>query len=340
MLHTTITSVAVLIWKGLQESGVPADEIFKKAGLDPALLRDPAARYPFAGMTRLWNLACDATGDPCFGLKAVQFWHPTTLHALGFSWFASATLKEGFERIVRYIRVAGTSAVARFEHAGEHYRFVVEPAEDAGLASPAAVDAVAAMVVQMCRTSFSNSFRPQRVWLARPKPTCAEKHDAFFKAPVEYDTPYVGLLLGQAELNMPLPTSSPELAHANEKVILDYLARLDRSQVAPQLKARLVDALPSGTPEAEELATQLNMSLRSLQRKLQEEGTSFNMLLDETRRELANCYIGDQQLSISEISYLLGFSEPANFTRAFRRWTGKAPSEYRDKRHTATRMAR
>jgi len=321
-----------MIWKALQDSGVAADEVFMKAGLDPALLRDPAARYPFAGMTRLWNLSVEATADPCFGLKAIRFWHPTTLHALGFAWFASATLKDGFERIERYFRLVGTSGVPRFERAGKEFRFFIEKAPDAPPPAPAAIDAVAAMVITMCRASFSPSFIPRYVWLAHPRPACADKLAAFFRAPVEYDAEQVGILIGEHEATAPLPTSSPELAHANEKVILDYLARLDRSHVAPQLKAKLVDALPSGAPDVEHLASALNMSLRSLQRKLQEEGTSFNTLLDETRRELATCYIDDRQLSISEISYLLGFSEPANFTRAFRRWTGTAPRDYRERR--------
>lgn len=333
MLHTTISTVGLMIWKALQDSGVAADDVFSKAGLDPALLRDPAARFPYAGMTRLWNLAVETTGDPCFGLRAVRFWHPTTLHALGFAWFVSATLKEGFERIERYFRLVGTSGVARFERAGRDFRFFIEMAADAPAPAAAAIDATAAMLVGMCRASFAATFAPRYVWIAHPRSVCAEKMEAYFKAPVEYDAGQVGILIGEQEATAPLPTSSPELAHANEKVILDYLARLDRSRVAPQLKARLVDALPSGTPEVEHLATTLNMSLRSLQRKLQEEGTSFNALLDETRRELATCYIDDRQLSISEISYLLGFSEPANFTRAFRRWTGKAPSTFREQRH-------
>jgi len=321
-----------MIWKALQDSGVAADEVFTKAGLDPALLRDPTARYPFAGMTRLWNLAVEVTRNPCFGLKAVRFWHPTTLHALGFAWFASANLKEGFERIERYMRVVGTAGVARFDHVGAEFRFVIERQADAPHAAWAAIDATAAMVVGMCRKSFAATFAPRYVWIAHPRSDCAEELEAFFRAPVEYDAEQVGILIGEQEATAPLPTSSPELAHANEKVILDYLARLDRSHVAPQLKAKLVDALPSGAPDVEHLAGALNMSLRSLQRKLQEEGTSFNTLLDETRRELATCYIDDRQLSISEISYLLGFSEPANFTRAFRRWTGAAPSAYRERR--------
>jgi len=333
VLHTTISSVGLMIWKALQDSGVAADEVFTKAGLDPALLRDPVARYPFAGMTRLWNLAVETTGDPCFGLKAIQFWHPTTLHALGFAWFASANLKEGFERIVRYMRVVGTAAVARLEHMGGEFRFYLQLQPDAPRPAPAAIDATAAMIVGMCRASFAPTFVPRYVWIAHPRSACTEKLEAYFKAPIEYDAEQVGILIGEREATAALPTSSPELAHANEKVILDYLARLDRTRVAPQLKAKLVDALPSGTPEVEHLASALNMSLRSLQRKLQEEGTSYNTLLDETRRELAACYIDDRQLSISEISYLLGFSEPANFTRAFRRWTGKAPSSFREQRY-------
>jgi AraC-like DNA-binding protein len=108
----------------------------------------------------------------------------------------------------------------------------------------------------------------------------------------------------------------------------NYLANLDRSQVAMQIKSKLIDALPSGPVTEQDMAKALNMSLRSLQRKLKEEDTSFKKILEETRKELSAQYIKNSRLSLGEITFLLGFSEPANFSRAFKRWTGVAPSDY------------
>jgi AraC-like DNA-binding protein len=96
-----------------------------------------------------------------------------------------------------------------------------------------------------------------------------------------------------------------------------------------RVKVALLEHLPSGHVSEEEIAQGLHLSLRTLQRKLRDEGTSYKELLDETRRELATEYIKNPHVSISEITYLLGFSEPSNFSRAFKRWTGSSPSAFR-----------
>ena len=99
--------------------------------------------------------------------------------------------------------------------------------------------------------------------------------------------------------------------------------------MAVQVRAKIIERLPSGHVTQEEIAQELNMSLRNMQRRLRGEGTSFTQLLDDTRRTLATQYVRSRRLSINEITYLLGFSEPSNFSRAFKRWTGLSPSEFR-----------
>jgi AraC-like DNA-binding protein len=112
-------------------------------------------------------------------------------------------------------------------------------------------------------------------------------------------------------------------------VILRYLAHFDRADVVTQVRIKLMELLPSGRTTAPHVAGALHLSTRSLQRKLTEHGTSLARLLEETRRELANQYVQNSRLSVGEITYLLGFSEPASFTRAFHRWYGMSPSASR-----------
>jgi len=128
---------------------------------------------------------------------------------------------------------------------------------------------------------------------------------------------------------MPLPTGNADMLRASDKIITDYLAHLRRNDIAVQVKSKLIESLSAGQPTQESIATALNMSTRNLQRRLHLEGTSFKMLLDEIRKDLSQQYIKNSNLSINEITFMLGFSEPANFTRAFKRWTGHSPSEYR-----------
>jgi AraC-like DNA-binding protein len=329
MIPTTLTSWAVLIWKGLESEGLDPRPLFVQAGLNPDHLHNPNARYPVRAMTRLWNLAAQATHDECFGLTAAGFWHPTTFHALGYAWLASDTLKQAFERMVRYVHLVSNATSASLQKETEGYRLTLGlRMPDIQPATPA-LDASFAAIARMCRTSFGEDFVPRRVQLAHSRPACAERFETFFRCPVDFDTSPSTLLLDAAQLEATLLTANAELAHASDKIISEYLAHLDRTHLAPQVKAKLLDQLSSGNVNEAQMASALNQSERSLQRKLRAEGTSFSQLLEETRRELAQRYIENSRLSITETAYLLGFAEPANFTRAFRRWTGKSPSDYR-----------
>ena len=126
-----------------------------------------------------------------------------------------------------------------------------------------------------------------------------------------------------------LPTANPEVAVATERLTLEYLARLDRGDIVAQVRSRIRDSLPAGTPTQAEVARVLALSARTLHRRLEEAGTSFTALLDETRRALAEEYLRRTDFSVAEVAYLLGFAEASSFNRAFRRWTGRAPGDAR-----------
>ena len=150
-----------------------------------------------------------------------------------------------------------------------------------------------------------------------------------FGPSIEYGTSDNRLCFDGEVLNRPLITANPELARINDQTVMDYLARFDRGSITMQVRARIIEQLPDGMPKQENIADTLHVSVRSLQRRLKEEETSFKDLLEDTCQSLAQQYLRESRRSIGEITYLLGFSEPSNFTRAFKRWTGKTPAEFR-----------
>jgi AraC-like DNA-binding protein len=150
-----------------------------------------------------------------------------------------------------------------------------------------------------------------------------------FRAPVTFGAARDAIEFPRDIAERTLPTSNRAVAHANDQLINDYLARVNATDFSGRVRSRLIDVLPSGAFSEADLAEALHISPRTLQRRLADEGTSFKVLLDEARRELALRLIGERRMSIKETSYLLGFSEPGNFSRAFRRWTGAAPSRFR-----------
>lgn len=336
MFPSTISSYVLLIAKALEEDGHDSEALFRQLGMDPAGLSDPHVRYPVTSVQKLWKAAAQLTNDACFGLKAAQHWHPTTLHALGYAWFASNSLKDALQRIERYVRLVSTAAKARLEQEEKGHRFILEydeiiqEKEEAEVMATEAIEAALAILVRMCRLSFDDELNPLKISFQHAEPVCSNRIRQYFQCPVYFEQPENSILFSHEVLNTRLPTANAILAGNNDRLIKEYLARLDKSILSAQVKARLLELLPSGQVNEERMASLLNVSLRSLQRKLKEEGTTFKALLEATRHELAENYIRDSSLSISEITYLLGFSEPSNFTRAFKRWQGVSPSVYRE----------
>lgn len=329
MRGSTISSWALLVAKALEAEGHDSKSIFLSAGLDPAKLKDPDARYPIEGMARLWRLASRASGDPYFGLTTVNHWHPTTLNALGYSWMASDSLRDAMARMSRYGRLVSTGAEMSLEEHDDYFTFHLRPRFAMTDVAYEAIDAALAALVKMCRMSYGESFDPLRVVTIRPEFDDPTRYEEYFRAPIEYSASENLVFFSKDSLQAHLPTANPRLARVNDQVVTEYLARFDKASTATRVRAKLVDLLASGNVTQQDVAHSLHMSLRTLQRKLSEEQTSYKSLLDETRRELANQYLRQACLSVSEVTYLLGFSEPSNFARAFKRWTGHTPSEFR-----------
>lgn len=326
---TTLSTWALAIARTLESLGCDADAAFDVAGLDMSQARDPNARYPVSGMTRLWQAAVRLSGDPAIGLKVAEQVQPASLHALGLSVLASASLADALQRVARYSRIVSNAAHVEFERRADlaivHFRV---PNRDIELAHEA-FDAFLGNMVKLGRMLSQRDVHPRQVELTRPRPLNTAPYEAFFAAPVSYGTDSCRLVFDAAMLDEPLPSANPALARLNDQVIVDYLARFDKSQIAVQVRNQIIERLPSGEPGQGQIAAQLNMSLRGLQRRLQAEGTSFRQLLEETRQELACQYLKQSELSLGEVTYLLGFSDQSNFTRAFKRWMGQAPGEFR-----------
>ncbi len=337
---TALTSWARAIRKALDAAGVDSARLFAEAGLDPAALDDPNARYPVAATTRLWQLAVTATGDDAFGLAVARHVSQTTFHALGYSLAASSTLKEAFERLQllrqqgerlrRYFRIVTDAAELALEEEPDRYRVLMRVDPARAVIAPQAVDAFALLLLRLCRGLYRREVAPLAVTLKRDAPRNLAAFEKAFRAPLSFAAAENELQFTRELFDQKLEGANPELARHNDEIALRYLARHDRGNLVARVRAVIAERLPAGDPGEAAVAQALNFSSRSLQRKLAEEGSSYSRLLADTRRELARSYLVDPRSSVSEIAYLLGFSDMSSFTRAFRRWEGVSPSEYRE----------
>lgn len=334
MDFTTLASWPLMIWKTLDEAGHDPRPVFESAGADPALLQQAGARYPVSCLRQIWNEAARIYAAPCFGIAAARHWHPTTMHALGIAWFASPSLHEAFQRFVRHGTLVSTGITSKLERGRGSYVYTVQLADSRYVPPAEGMHAAVAVIVRMCRMSLSEGFAPRRVTLPEATTTCHAALAEHLGCPVEIAGEVITLEMASADLQRQLPTANVELLASADRMIADYLAALDRDDVVARARAELLRQLPSGRVTEESVATALHVSLRTFQRRLRESGSNYRDLLQEVRRDLALKYIANPRLSITEISYLLGFSEPSSFARTFRRWTGCSPSQQRESQQT------
>jgi AraC-like DNA-binding protein len=324
-LAATTTALAIV----LKTYGCDPREIFARAGLDIDAIHSPGARFPFPSMNRLWAEAREATGDSCIGLYAARALKPQALHALGLSWMVSHTLYEGFMRIARYSQIANTSLRIEIRESGDEIRLVPRITERGIDRAPEGVDATLAFIVSLCRQITNRHFAPLRVTFRREPGPHTDQYVEFFAAPVLFSQAEDALFFDAGAARELVPAGNEEIAREIDRIAERYLATLQPSRVQDKVRAILLTLLPSGEADQRTIARSLNRSVSTLQRQLKAEGSSYRKVLDETRQTMAVRLVKEKEYSLGQIAYLLGFSDQANFSRAFRRWTGGPPTEYR-----------
>lgn len=301
--------------------------VFRAAGIPTELSTDPMSRLPTTAVTRLYRACVEVTHNPYFGLTVARFIQISTLHALGYALAASSTLMDFCRRLERYFRLASQVAkVSLVEADGKVYlRF-----EHLVEVSAETEDAFFGFLVLTMRLLYKPGFNPVRVEFHRPMPReGAEPYEKLMRAPVSFSNAVGQLVFDRDDLIRALPGACPELAQVNDNISIDYLARLDKNDVVTGVTKKIIELLPDGDCDRDKVASALCMSPSTLQVKLLQRGTNFQQLLDDIRRELGCSYVRQPTRSVTEITFLLGFANTSNFTRAFKRWTGMSPTEFR-----------
>jgi AraC-like DNA-binding protein len=177
--------------------------------------------------------------------------------------------------------------------------------------------------------NYQRDLAPLSIDFTHPRPDCAGKLYEYFQCPINFDSDSVRVTLPLEVVDELLPGQSEELASSCDQMMTRYLKSLSEHDLVTRVKKAIVGYLPSGEATLDNVATDLYMSTRTLQRSLQQEDTSFHSLLNESRMELAMDYVKDPKMDLTEVAFLLGFSELSSFSRSFKRWTGDSPAKYR-----------
>ena len=327
--HSAIGSYAHAIAAALEGDGIEPREVFREAGVDFKSSSDPLIRLKNEEIGRLFGVATKLTGDPYFGIKAGMMLQPSNLHALGYGLMASSTLRDFGQRVENYFRLV--SQAAEFRHYVEDDVAILEARNITPDVCHESQDAFVVFMLRFVRFLYQKPLDPIWVEMLRPCPEAGQQpYLENFNCPARFDCESVRIALDSRVIDDELHGANPELALQNDEVVIRYLQEMDKSDIVTRVRGLVIKNLSSGTLSKTSIASQLHMSPRNLQFKLAAQGTSYQEILDTTRKELALAYIEQRRLAITEIAYLLGFTDSANFTRAFRRWTGKSPSEFRN----------
>lgn len=290
---------------------------------------DTDQRIPVGRALSYLERAIAATGDAELGLRAAREATRGDYDLLEYGASSCGTALEGAEVIRRYFRLLNDATELSLETRGQ---CAVVRMESSVELSRAAVDFQSASLYGAV-TRWHPPYPGCRVevWFMYAEPPDTGAYERLF-APgvVRFGAPFNGFVFDRRWLDRPLTSADPKLHHLLRRQADERLDALPRSRSVLQRVCELIaEELGEGDPSADHIAACLHVSRRTLSRRLEQEGTTFKALLDEMRRELAMRWLMTEDVGIAELGHRLGFREPAAFHRAFKRWSGKAPGQYR-----------
>ncbi|MEP1470247.1 MAG: AraC family transcriptional regulator [Halieaceae bacterium] len=327
--HSLLATFILPVARALRLRGVDAMEVMDEVGIDPAGVVRPDWRIPHKQMNDLMRRAIETTEDEAIGLFAAEQLQPQVLHGLGLAWLASDTVYDGLRRLVRFGKLISTGANLSLEEEGDQVHLNIDRTLEIENFVFAARDYSVGMIIRMCRLTLGEFIAPVKVEIERPTPDEPERWEYMLACKVSFEASTTRITWSKADIEDPLVTGDPALARVNDEQTQIYLDSFLAQSTSREVVLRIVERLPDGPPNQQQIAEDMNVSNRTLQRKLKDEGTGFMDLLQDTRLQLACKYLRQPSRSVVETAYLLGFSEPSTFSRAFKRWTGIAPADYR-----------
>lgn len=321
----------VALYKALLWKGVEPFELLSKADVSIDEIANVGSRVPVSLCNQLFEQSVILTDDPLLPIKVSQCIVSTTFHALGYALQASSSLQDAFTRLVHYDRVLSSSCRINLAEDDTYCYLELNLNETECIANRIGAQLELTMllsIIKICRDLSNPGFSPVKIYTTVDS-RCSEQFEAHTGCPIEFNSDKSMLVMDRTLLTQRLPNFAPDLIVLSDKAADDYLAGLSANNVVYQVRSEVVSLMATGVPNIDLVAEKLNFSQRSLQRKLNDSGTSYKDLVENIRRSMAEKYLNQNLLSLGEISYLLGFSNVANFSRAFKRWKGVTPGVYR-----------
>ena len=313
--------------------GIDTVNLFSRAGLEPSILHTDDGRLKGEQLQSFIRLLAETTGNPVLGLETGDYVQPGSYSVLGYITMSCATLAEAVTRIAPYEKLVGDMGTTGLRMSGDEVSLVWTCNYTDPLVQPQVVDNVFASWINYARWLADNlQASPQRVQLRRSSPGSSYEtaYEERWQCPVEFGAGEDCLTLHKSVLAPRLRQPDPFLRKTLEAHALSQLALLDSdTDLTSLVKRSIQKQLADGVTRQDMIAEDLGITCRTLQRKLSQEGVSYQKLLNEVRQQMAEDYLRNTEMSIPDIAFRLGYSETTSFHRKFRAVKGQTPGDFR-----------
>jgi AraC-like DNA-binding protein len=312
----------------LGNEGFDLEPILDRVGIPQSALEDTKARFLKRRFQALWQVTSEVTGDPAIALRVSTMVRANALGIIGYLASASDSRRNAFEVVKGLTPLLWEDVECDLE-SGSEVAFIRCRAGSDLQGSHFTTEYAIGLTVTMSRVLGGGRSDPLEARFSYSAPAYADEYERILRLPIRFDAGEDGVLFPIAMMDSSNPSADAALRQLLERYAADQLAEIPTSaRFSQRIRACILSMLPLGKLTADAVAAQFSMSNRTLRRRLQQEATSYQEILDDVRAELASYYLTNEKRRIDEIAFLLGFSDPSAFTKAFRRWTGETPADF------------
>jgi AraC-like DNA-binding protein len=326
-----ITSLYVYKVVSQASSGVETSDLVRKLGLDPDGPIDPSRMVPSDAYYEFF--AAMSGRDPegvALPLRIGATMKCDDYGAFGLAWKSAPNLRGSFERSERYGHVLGSAETYHVEKTNDGLFFSLDKAGDGRMGMLLSNEASMSAVDTISKEVSTGDFSPLAVYFKHPARGDVSVYESHFRCPVHFESGRDALLVSDESIDAPNRLGDETIAGFFDQHLEQLLAnRSQDSSLELRVRRAVANVLSEGVPNVSSIASELAMSARTLQRRLSDEGHSYQRVVDAARKDLAARLLHETDYSLAEVAFLTGFADQSAFTRAFKRWAGQTPRSYR-----------
>jgi AraC-like DNA-binding protein len=336
-----VVSISILsqLFSYLTSQDVDIDTFLRSLNIDPESVRSPDSYIPLETYLLIQDEAAEYANDPYLGLHMGEFAEAGSWSILGYMMMNCKTLGEAFEKSARYHRIIGNLIEGNAHLKLNKIKVSLATPPHTPKMSRHCYESTISSTVRMMRTLTGKQINPLEVTFIYPEPASRSEYERVFRCPVLFGQKDNSFTIDLNVIFTPIKYANPDMLQYFENYAQEFLADMERrNEYARTVTKIILSKLDDEGLSIEKVAREMSVSVRTLQNRLKEEGVVFSELLTDTRQKLAKKYL-QEDYSVEQITYLLGFSEPSVFRKAFKKWSGVTPRQFREGSYSSLSQA-